>query len=174
MTSLQRSGWIPDEGNNLFCSWKLEAHFFIIKILLPGCWSRRTQFVVTNNLIHKSTYSQGATCLCWFQPIQGMCKWLSWQSSYLSFKTGHEHPFSIILSCHRDSADLLQGANHDLLLTDENEASLLDQLPRDKQCQFILKPRPHAPLQLRRGNKEKLICIGKPHGVFQFWLAAVE
>ncbi|XP_053130344.1 rho GTPase-activating protein 20-like [Hemicordylus capensis] len=68
---------------------------------------------------------------------------------------GHEHPFSIILSCLRDSLDQLQGSNHSILLTDEHEASLLDQLPRDRQCQFILKPKPHAPVQLRRETLQK-------------------
>ncbi|KAH0630890.1 hypothetical protein JD844_004218 [Phrynosoma platyrhinos] len=70
--------------------------------------------------------------------------------------TGHEYPFSIILGCLRDSClDHLQGTNNNLLLGAEYESSLLDHLPRDRQCQFILKPRPHAPVQLRREQKDE-------------------
>ncbi|XP_077163452.1 uncharacterized protein LOC143822333 isoform X2 [Paroedura picta] len=67
---------------------------------------------------------------------------------------GHEHPFSIILGCLRDSLDHLQGTN--MHLADENETFLLDQLPRDRQCQFILKPKPHVPVQLQRETFQKL------------------
>ncbi|XP_042333818.1 rho GTPase-activating protein 20-like [Sceloporus undulatus] len=70
---------------------------------------------------------------------------------------GHEYPFSIILACLRDSMDQLQGTNNNLLLAAEYETFLLDHLPRDRQCQFILKPRPHAPVQLRRETLQKHI-----------------
>lgn len=66
--------------------------------------------------------------------------------------TGHEHPFSIALNCLRDSADQQQGTNNNTLLADGTEASFLDQLPKEKQCQFVLKPRLQAPVQLRRGR----------------------
>lgn len=66
--------------------------------------------------------------------------------------TGHEHPFSIAVSCLRDSADQQQGTNNNTLLADGTEASFLDQLPKEKQCQFVLKPRLQAPMQLRRGR----------------------
>ncbi|XP_074003165.1 rho GTPase-activating protein 20-like [Numenius arquata] len=68
---------------------------------------------------------------------------------------GHEHPFSIALSCLRDSADQQQGINNNTLLADGTEASFLDQLPKEKQCQFVLKPRPQAPMQLRRESLQK-------------------
>ncbi|CAM4613659.1 unnamed protein product [Lepidochelys olivacea] len=68
---------------------------------------------------------------------------------------GHEHPFSIILSCLRETVDQHHGTNNNTLLADGTEASLLDQLPKDKQCQFILKPRPQAPRQLRRESLQK-------------------
>ncbi|XP_043348159.1 rho GTPase-activating protein 20-like isoform X2 [Dermochelys coriacea] len=68
---------------------------------------------------------------------------------------GHEHPFSIILSCLRDSVDQHQGTNNNTLLADGTEASLLDQFPKDRQCQFILKPRPQAPRQLRGESLQK-------------------
>ncbi|XP_044293771.1 rho GTPase-activating protein 20-like isoform X1 [Varanus komodoensis] len=62
---------------------------------------------------------------------------------------GHEHPFSVILSCLRDSADQLHVSNNNTLLTDDYEKSLVDPLPGDRQCQFILKPRPHVPVRLQ-------------------------
>ncbi|XP_009708844.1 PREDICTED: rho GTPase-activating protein 20-like, partial [Cariama cristata] len=69
---------------------------------------------------------------------------------------GHEHPFSIALNCLRDSADHQQGINNNTLLADGTEASFLDQLPKEKQCQFVLKPRLQAPMQLRRESLQKL------------------
>ncbi|KAJ7310454.1 hypothetical protein JRQ81_007373 [Phrynocephalus forsythii] len=68
---------------------------------------------------------------------------------------GHEHPFSIVLRCLRDSADQLQGASDHTLLVDEYGISALEQLPRGRQCQFVLKPRPHASVQLRRDIFQK-------------------
>ncbi|KAM6253829.1 rho GTPase-activating protein 20-like [Porphyrio hochstetteri] len=68
---------------------------------------------------------------------------------------GHEHPFSIALNCLRDSADQHQGTNNNTLLADGTEASILDQLPKEKQCQFVLKPRLQAPTQLRRESLQK-------------------
>lgn len=46
----------------------------------------------------------------------------------------------------------MRGPSNGLLLPEEYETSLLDQLPRDRRCQFILKPKPKAPVQLRRGE----------------------
>ncbi|XP_032084541.1 rho GTPase-activating protein 20-like isoform X2 [Thamnophis elegans] len=68
---------------------------------------------------------------------------------------GHEHPFSIILGCLRGSVDQMRGPSNDLLLPVEYETSLLDQLPRDRRCQFILKPKPQVPVQLRRAPLQK-------------------
>ncbi|XP_070808264.1 rho GTPase-activating protein 20-like [Pituophis catenifer annectens] len=68
---------------------------------------------------------------------------------------GHEHPFSIILGCLRGSVDQMRGPSNSLLLPEEYEASLLDQLPTDRRCQFILKPKPQAPVQLRRAPLQK-------------------
>ncbi|XP_009994941.1 PREDICTED: rho GTPase-activating protein 20-like [Chaetura pelagica] len=69
---------------------------------------------------------------------------------------GHEHPFSIALTCLQDSADQQQGTNNSTILADGTEASFLDQLPKEKQCQFVLKPRLQAPIQLRRESLQKL------------------
>ncbi|XP_066496037.1 rho GTPase-activating protein 20-like isoform X2 [Tiliqua scincoides] len=68
---------------------------------------------------------------------------------------GHEHPFSIFLSSLRDAVEQLQGTDSNILLTDDSEGVLLNQLPRHRQCQFILKPRPHTPVQLRREALQK-------------------
>ncbi|XP_009491483.2 rho GTPase-activating protein 20 [Pelecanus crispus] len=68
---------------------------------------------------------------------------------------GHEHPFSIALNCLRDSADQQQGINNNTLLADGTETSFLDQLPKEKQCQFVLKPRLQVPMQLRRESLQK-------------------
>ncbi|XP_015277105.1 PREDICTED: rho GTPase-activating protein 20-like [Gekko japonicus] len=73
-----------------------------------------------------------------------------------SYSKSHEHPFSIVLGCLRDSLDHLQGTDSSRQLSDDNEAFLLDQLPRDRQCQFILKPKPHAPVRLQRETCQKL------------------
>lgn len=48
--------------------------------------------------------------------------------------------------------DQMRGPSNGLLPPKEYEASLLDQLPTDRRCQFILKPKPQAPVQLRRGK----------------------
>ncbi|XP_070615713.1 rho GTPase-activating protein 20-like [Erythrolamprus reginae] len=68
---------------------------------------------------------------------------------------GHEHPFSIILGCHRGSMDQMRGPSNGLLLPEKYETSLLDQLPSSRRCQFILKPKPQAPVQLRRAPLQK-------------------
>ncbi|KAM6198145.1 rho GTPase-activating protein 20-like [Sarcoramphus papa] len=68
---------------------------------------------------------------------------------------GHEHPFSIALNCLRDSADQQQGTNSNTPLADGTEASFFDQLPKEKQCQFVLKPRLQAPVPLRRESLQK-------------------
>nr|XP_060611985.1 rho GTPase-activating protein 20-like [Anolis sagrei ordinatus] len=67
---------------------------------------------------------------------------------------GHEYPFSIILNSLRGSLDHLQGTNNNNLLPG-CEASILDQIPKERQCQFILKPRPNAQVQLRREPLQK-------------------
>ncbi|XP_037264205.1 rho GTPase-activating protein 20-like [Falco biarmicus] len=68
---------------------------------------------------------------------------------------GHEHPFSIALNYIRDSADQQQGSNNNTLLADGTKASFFDQLPKEKQRQFVLKPRLQAPVQLRRESLQK-------------------
>ncbi|XP_075429677.1 rho GTPase-activating protein 20-like isoform X2 [Ascaphus truei] len=66
---------------------------------------------------------------------------------------GHEFPYSITLNCLRGSLELPRGSNNNLFLDQGSETVPLQQLPRDRQCQFILKLRPQVPLQLRRAQK---------------------
>ncbi|XP_060126616.1 rho GTPase-activating protein 20 isoform X2 [Zootoca vivipara] len=68
---------------------------------------------------------------------------------------GHEQPFSIILNCLQDSMHQPQDTDNRMLLTDCYGTSILDQLPRDRQCQFILKLRHQAPEQLQREKVQK-------------------
>ncbi|XP_016852794.2 rho GTPase-activating protein 20 [Anolis carolinensis] len=68
---------------------------------------------------------------------------------------GHEYPFSIILSGLRGPVDHLQGTNNNNHLLPGREASVLDQIPKERQCQFVLKPRPSAHLPLRREPLQK-------------------
>ncbi|XP_043913629.1 rho GTPase-activating protein 20-like isoform X2 [Protopterus annectens] len=68
---------------------------------------------------------------------------------------GHEYPFSIIMNCLRDGSDLLQGSNNNNLSEYSDMTFLMEQLPKDRQCQFILKPRPPPPLQLRQDTTSK-------------------
>ncbi|XP_025910431.1 rho GTPase-activating protein 20-like [Nothoprocta perdicaria] len=68
---------------------------------------------------------------------------------------GHEHPFSIALNCLRNSVNQQQGTNDNILLADGTEASLFSQLLKEKQCQFVLKPRLQPSMQLRRESLEK-------------------
>ncbi|XP_041076664.1 rho GTPase-activating protein 20-like isoform X2 [Polyodon spathula] len=68
---------------------------------------------------------------------------------------GHELPFSIIMNCLRDSADQPCKANNNILAPDG--ALLLEQLPWERQCQFILKPRPVARSHVRTDSFQKHI-----------------
>ncbi|XP_033905879.3 rho GTPase-activating protein 20-like [Acipenser ruthenus] len=68
---------------------------------------------------------------------------------------GHELPFSIIMNCLRDSADQPSRANNNILAPDG--ALLLEQLPWERQCQFILKPRPVARSHVRTDSFQKHI-----------------
>ncbi|XP_078496252.1 rho GTPase-activating protein 20-like isoform X2 [Lissotriton helveticus] len=67
---------------------------------------------------------------------------------------GHEYPFSIIMNCLRDFADQCQGTNN-FLQGEGFESFLVEKIPKDSKCQFILKPRPQAPMQMRREFTQK-------------------
>uniref|UniRef100_A0A8C3VW39 Rho GTPase-activating protein 20 n=2 Tax=Catagonus wagneri TaxID=51154 RepID=A0A8C3VW39_9CETA len=53
---------------------------------------------------------------------------------------GHEYPYGIKMSHLRDTALLTQGSKDSPTPSSFQEAFLMEQLPREMQCQFILKP----------------------------------
>ncbi|XP_027703131.1 rho GTPase-activating protein 20 isoform X2 [Vombatus ursinus] len=53
---------------------------------------------------------------------------------------GHEYPYGIKMSHLRDTSFLTQGSKDSLSPLDFQESFLVEQLPREMQCQFILKP----------------------------------
>ncbi|XP_006890921.1 PREDICTED: rho GTPase-activating protein 20 [Elephantulus edwardii] len=53
---------------------------------------------------------------------------------------GHEYPYGIKMSHLRDSVLLAQGSKDSSTASNLQEPFLMDQLPREMQCQFILKP----------------------------------
>uniref|UniRef100_A0A8C6QFH1 Rho GTPase activating protein 20 n=1 Tax=Nannospalax galili TaxID=1026970 RepID=A0A8C6QFH1_NANGA len=53
---------------------------------------------------------------------------------------GHEYPYGIKMSHLRDTALLTQGSKDTATLSNLQEPFLMEQLPREMQCQFILKP----------------------------------
>ncbi|MBN3301388.1 RHG20 protein, partial [Amia calva] len=66
---------------------------------------------------------------------------------------GHEHPFSIIMNCLRESVDEPYLANNNILTPDGT--LLLHLLPKEQQCQFILKPRPALRCHMRTDSFQK-------------------
>ncbi|XP_064422559.1 rho GTPase-activating protein 20 isoform X2 [Latimeria chalumnae] len=68
---------------------------------------------------------------------------------------GHEHPFSIIMSCLRDFVNQPLGTNLNVNPADNNEPFCMEQLPKERRCQFILKPRSLSQLHLRREPTQK-------------------
>ncbi|RXM93037.1 Rho GTPase-activating protein 20 [Acipenser ruthenus] len=69
--------------------------------------------------------------------------------------TNYVVTLSIIMNCLRDSADQPSRANNNILAPDG--ALLLEQLPWERQCQFILKPRPVARSHVRTDSFQKHI-----------------
>ncbi|XP_020845463.1 LOW QUALITY PROTEIN: rho GTPase-activating protein 20 [Phascolarctos cinereus] len=53
---------------------------------------------------------------------------------------GHEYPYGIKMSHLRDTSFLTQGSKDSPSPLDFQESFLMEQLPREMQCQFILKP----------------------------------
>nr|XP_060626964.1 rho GTPase-activating protein 20 isoform X1 [Anolis sagrei ordinatus] len=53
---------------------------------------------------------------------------------------GHEYPFGIKMSHIRDTLPQMQGSKDSVCPLDLQGAFLMEQLPRELQCQFILKP----------------------------------
>ncbi|XP_053312425.1 rho GTPase-activating protein 20 [Spea bombifrons] len=53
---------------------------------------------------------------------------------------GHEYPYGIKMSHIRDALPHIQGTKDNVCSLSLNEPFLMEQLPREMQCQFILKP----------------------------------
>uniref|UniRef100_A0A8C5MJG6 Rho GTPase-activating protein 20-like n=1 Tax=Leptobrachium leishanense TaxID=445787 RepID=A0A8C5MJG6_9ANUR len=68
---------------------------------------------------------------------------------------GHEHPFSITMNCLRESHELPKGSNNNLYLDQGSEAVIVEELPRERHCQFVLRLRPHGLLNTRGELSQK-------------------
>ncbi|XP_015206970.1 rho GTPase-activating protein 20 isoform X2 [Lepisosteus oculatus] len=66
---------------------------------------------------------------------------------------GHEYPFSIIMNCVRESVDQCYLANNNIITPDGT--LLPEQIPKDQQCQFILKPRKAVRTHIRTDYFQK-------------------
>ncbi|XP_069604735.1 rho GTPase-activating protein 20-like [Ranitomeya imitator] len=69
---------------------------------------------------------------------------------------GHEHPYSIAMSCLRGLMAAPRGSNNNLLFgTEGPEDASLEQFPQERLCQFIIKMKPQVPLDVRREGTQK-------------------
>ncbi|XP_072808430.1 rho GTPase-activating protein 20-like [Vicugna pacos] len=66
---------------------------------------------------------------------------------------GHEFPYGIEMSHLRDMAHLMQGSKDSPTPSNLQEPFLMEQLPQEKQCHFILKPSQLAVAQQLGGQK---------------------
>ncbi|XP_077320108.1 rho GTPase-activating protein 20-like [Lithobates pipiens] len=67
---------------------------------------------------------------------------------------GHEYPYSIAMSCLQESVVMARGLGNNLSL-EHSADSILEQFPHERQCQFIIKLRPHGPMEVRRESAQK-------------------
>nr|XP_012638747.1 rho GTPase-activating protein 20-like [Microcebus murinus] len=76
---------------------------------------------------------------------------------------GHEYPYGIKMKHLRDNAILTGGSRDPTTVFNSQEAFLLEELPGERQCQFILKPRFLAAAQQLRDShwktSEKRRCV---------------
>ncbi|KAM4697213.1 rho GTPase-activating protein 20-like [Rhinophrynus dorsalis] len=68
---------------------------------------------------------------------------------------GHEFPYSITMNSRRETLELPRGSNNNIFVDQGSEAFSQEHLPRDRQCQFILKLRPQVPLHLGTESAQK-------------------
>ncbi|XP_048461447.1 rho GTPase-activating protein 20 isoform X2 [Rhincodon typus] len=68
---------------------------------------------------------------------------------------GHEQPFSVMMNCLRDFTAHMEKSDINTQLQGSNRAILFDDLPKAKQCQFILKPRPQPDIHVTRESTPK-------------------
>ncbi|XP_051877645.1 rho GTPase-activating protein 20 isoform X2 [Pristis pectinata] len=70
---------------------------------------------------------------------------------------GHEQPFSVIMNCLRDFTAHVEQSDANVYSQGSNRVVLLEDLPKSKQCQFILKPRPHPDIHMTRESTPKIL-----------------
>ncbi|XP_072914160.1 rho GTPase-activating protein 20 isoform X1 [Hemitrygon akajei] len=70
---------------------------------------------------------------------------------------GHEQPFSVIMNCVRDFTAHVEQSDGNVYSQGSNRVVLLEDLPKSKQCQFILKLRPHPDIHMIRESTPKIL-----------------
>ncbi|XP_038631846.1 rho GTPase-activating protein 20 isoform X1 [Scyliorhinus canicula] len=70
---------------------------------------------------------------------------------------GHEQPFSIIMNCLRDFTAQVERSDVNVQCQGGNRTLLFEDLPKAKQCQFILKPRPQPDIHVTRESTPKTL-----------------
>nr|XP_020142445.1 rho GTPase-activating protein 20-like [Microcebus murinus] len=68
---------------------------------------------------------------------------------------GHEYPYGIKMKHLRDNALLKAGSKDSTTIFNSQEAFLMEELPGERQCRFILKPRVLAAAQQLRDSHQK-------------------
>ncbi|XP_078268138.1 rho GTPase-activating protein 20 isoform X2 [Rhinoraja longicauda] len=70
---------------------------------------------------------------------------------------GHEQPFSVVMNCLRDFTAHVERSDAKVYCQRNTGVVLLEDLPKAKQCQFILKPRPHPDINMTRESTPKIL-----------------
>ncbi|XP_067853210.1 rho GTPase-activating protein 20 isoform X2 [Heptranchias perlo] len=70
---------------------------------------------------------------------------------------GHEQPFNVIMNCLRDFTANVERSDTNVESRGSNGAILFEDLPKAKQCQFILKPRPQPDIHVARESTPKTL-----------------
>ncbi|GCC29507.1 rho GTPase-activating protein 20 isoform X1 [Chiloscyllium punctatum] len=68
---------------------------------------------------------------------------------------GHEQPFSVMMNCLRDYTAHMERSDITTRSQGSNRAILFEDLPKAKQCQFVLKPRPQPDIHVTRESTPK-------------------
>ncbi|XP_058519918.1 rho GTPase-activating protein 20 isoform X1 [Ochotona princeps] len=82
---------------------------------------------------------------------------------------GHEYPYAIKMSHLRDTALLTQGSKDSTATLNVQEPFLMEQLPREMQCQFILKPSRLAAAQQLSDSGQKTFKRRRSIINWAFW-----
>ncbi|XP_010608955.1 rho GTPase-activating protein 20 [Fukomys damarensis] len=82
---------------------------------------------------------------------------------------GHEYPYGIKMNHLRDTAFLTQGSKDSATLSNLQEPFLMEQLPREMQCQFILKPSHLAATQHLNDSGQKTVRRRRSIINWAFW-----